>query len=71
MKALIVTVLALALSACASNTKQAGNADTKTGAAASRDEQARSGDRRARAGGGAHVRRGTRLERGLAGYEDP
>ena len=36
MKALIVTVLALALSACASTTEQAGNADTKTGAAASR-----------------------------------
>ena len=36
MKALIVTVLALVLSACASTTKQAGNADAKAGAAASR-----------------------------------
>jgi hypothetical protein len=36
MKALIVTVLALTLSACASTTKQAGNADTRAGAAATR-----------------------------------
>ena len=36
MKALIVTVLTLTLSACASTTEQAGNADTKAGAAASR-----------------------------------
>lgn len=36
MKALIATVLALALSACASTTKQAGNADTKVGGAATR-----------------------------------